>query len=82
MLENPALMIRKLKFLLPFACASSFLDPSSSNVAFSCHIGSGINLFSLFHVIFHQELQGFLLFFCLTSFLFSFLFPKLKQLSS
>ena len=43
MLENPALIIRKFKFLLHFACACYFLDPSTSNVAFSCCIGSGIN---------------------------------------
>lgn len=34
LLENLALMIRKLMFLLPFACGSYFLDPSSSKGAF------------------------------------------------
>lgn len=29
MLENPALIIRKFKFFLHFACASYFLDPGS-----------------------------------------------------
>lgn len=40
---NPPLIIRKFKFLLHFSCASYFLHPSSSNVAFSCCIGSGLN---------------------------------------
>lgn len=53
MLENHALIIRKFKFFLHFACASYFLDPSMSDVASSCCIGSGINPFSLFPVIFH-----------------------------
>lgn len=52
MLENPALVIRKFKFLLRFSYASYFLDPSTSNVAFSCRVGSGINPFSLFPVIY------------------------------
>lgn len=37
------LIIRKFKFLLHFASASYFLHPSSSNVAFSCCIDSGLN---------------------------------------
>jgi len=41
MLENPALMIRKFKFLWHFAFASYFLDSSSSNVAFHVTLALG-----------------------------------------